>query len=152
MKTWHRSPALVISLAVFSLVCGQGCGSAPRFDEADARQRLETFFPDIDRDTEILGHGAVDAERPSEYWVLLGQEMPKPDPSDVRRRSEYRDAAFPGEALLSFAVAVGVSDERLAASRQPVGQLWEWSTDEMSVRLRTVETDEGFLSVVERLP
>lgn len=139
-------------LVVLSLVYGYGCGSAPRFDEAVARQRLEAFFPDIDRDTEILGYGAVDAERPSEYWVLLGQEMPKPDPSDLQRRSEFRDAAFPGEALLSFAVAVGVSDERLAASRQPVGQLWEWSTDEMSVRLRTVETDEGFLSVVERLP
>lgn len=145
-----------------------GCSRSPRFDETIARSRLQEFLDSESQSLEVLAHkrsGSEGAEpwSETEYWILLSSTPPSP-PGDVEagdrrspqgpHRSDDAGQAFPASALLSFAASVGVPDERLGRLTNDVGSILEWDTsvDGERVRLRTVQTDSGFVSVLERLP
>ena len=151
----HRPRVVGMALVAVVLLCCHGCRGSSRFDEDLARRRLIEVAPWLDSGREILLYVEIaDGDRPNEYWVLLGQKFSEPPVPDQRSGGDsgLRAARFPASALLSFAASAGVAEDLLGAPQQPDGQLWEWQSDGSSVRLRTVETDEGFLSVVERLP
>lgn len=132
-----------------------GCGSARQFDQGRANQRLMETVDFLEYPVEIVAYGhAGDVDRGTEYWVFLDEETPAP-PTPERGGGldpEILTSRFPANAVFSFAASVGVAEETLGSPRQPDGELWEWASDDASIRLRTVPTERGHLTVVERLP
>lgn len=132
-----------------------GCGSSRGFDEERARQRLTETVDFLEYPVQVIAHGqAGDTDHGTEYWVLLDEQSPDPLKSSHEGRPDpgFVTSRFPANALLSFAASVGVGEDHLSAPTQPDGQLWEWSSDGESIRLRSVPTEKGYLTVVERLP
>ncbi len=147
----------IFRLLILLAVGFGGCGTKASFDTATARQRLAAVLkiqPEVTLD--VLMHRQMDD---TEHWILLSDSLLEPlqsDPSTAPRSRSATDrmpeSKFPASALFSFAATFGVSHEVMNASAADEGIAREWSIDGRNVRLRSVETESGFLSVLEILP
>ena len=154
MTRWLSLVILGVPVCTSGIVC-PGCGGCRQFDEERAHQRLTETVEFLDFPVQVIAHGeAGETDHGTEYWVLLDEQTPDPLESSHGDRPDpgFVTSRFPANALLSFAASVGVAEDHLGAPTQPDGQLWEWSSDGESIRLRTVPTEKGNLIVVERLP
>ena len=139
-----RARSLLPAVCVLVLGCGPG-------DPADARDRLAALLGPLPAGVEVLA-GEQDAAAGEssgplgETWaVLSADELPAPD-----------DAAAgpaPAAAVLTAAAAMGVGPDR-AGEPDPAaaGVLREWDGSGGTIRVRSVRTGRGVLSVVEFLP
>ncbi len=154
MTRWPSPVVLGLPVLAVWTAC-LGCERARSFDEGLANQRLMETVDFLAFPVEIVAYGHPgDADSGTEYWVFLDDDMPAP-PSPrpgAGRDTGFVTSRFPANALLSFAASVGAAEETLGAPLQPDGQLWEWASDDVSIRMRTIPTEKGHLTVVERLP
>jgi len=124
-----------------------------------ARERLAAVLEiQPEATVDVLMHRQTEPED-TELWVLLSDGLLGPlvsSPSTARRSRSTADrmpeSRFPASALFSFAATFGVSHEVMNAPAADEGIAREWAIDGRSVRLRSVETEVGFLSVLEILP
>jgi len=142
----RRSIAIPLAGALLFIV-SFGCFRNAPFDGDQAIERLSALLPQAEPPVRVLAHQFTSAEKP-ELWVFASQQRPVL-PKSV---NESQRRSFPASALLSIAAAFGIEDESIAMLASDTGSAWEWESENQTNRLRTVETNGGFLSVLERFP
>jgi len=139
-------PTILLAVGCSSLVWTSGCSQRESFDESLAKRHLAAVCEDLPRNLRILLFRPAALDQ-SEVWIFVSDSVPTPLGVEDSRRK----ASFSASSIFSFALASGISEQELPAPLETVGSMLEGAVDGASVRLRSIQVDEGFLCVVERL-
>ncbi len=108
-------------------------------------------------------------EHESQLWLVASTQPLRSDKEIAnltpRQRTEhsphflnrFEENAFPARVIYEIAGVLRVAPEQLKKPspellRKPIGRLLEWQANDFRVRIRDVNTGDGWLSVVESFP
>ena len=124
------------------LLVPPGCGGA---DPAAGRAALGDLLGPLPADAEVLAWEPAADPGGAAGWVIVSPD-PLPAPAGAV------SGPAPAGAALSAAAAMAADPARVGEPAGGPGAIREWTAAGVTVRVRSIRTDQGLLSHVETLP
>lgn len=150
-----RASLVWLACIVWLATCLPGCSSGSTEQRKQALGELRKLVDGLSDKTRLLAFqisAEVDTKASGPcYWCVITETEPTP----ISERP-IRPVDFPASSLFSFAAQVGADASNLGQPAEKTGTFYEWSVEHQEktflVRLRSVSTNDGVLSVIESSP